>query len=103
VDPHGFISRYQAARPANPGTAPWVADAIFRARFRQAAMKDAIAAPVVCRYAASTSFEGARSNFALLREVAEGSWTREHDTRDRRSESVRRGLEELARGELEPA
>jgi transposase len=26
-----------------------------------------------------------------------------HDTRDRRSESVRRGLEELARGELEPA
>ena len=26
-----------------------------------------------------------------------------HDKRDRRSESVRRGLEELARGELEPA
>jgi len=26
-----------------------------------------------------------------------------HDARDRRSESVRRGLEELARGELEPA
>ena len=26
-----------------------------------------------------------------------------HDTGDRRSESVRRGLEELARGELEPA
>jgi len=26
-----------------------------------------------------------------------------HDERDRRSESVRRGLEELARGELAPA
>ena len=26
-----------------------------------------------------------------------------HDTRDRRSESVRKGLDELARGELEPA
>ena len=26
-----------------------------------------------------------------------------HDSRDRRSESVRKGLDELARGELEPA
>lgn len=77
VDPHGFIGRYQAARPANPGTAPWVADAIFRALFRHAAIEDAMAAPVVYRYAASTSFEGARGNFALLREIAEGSWTRE--------------------------
>lgn len=77
VDPHGFIGRYQAARAAPPGTAPWVADAIFRALFRHAAIKDAMAAPVVYRYVASRTVEGARSNFALLREVSEASWTRE--------------------------
>lgn len=77
ADPHGFIGKYQAARPATPGTSPYVADAIFRALVRHAAIRDAMAAPVVHRYAASTSFDGARGNFELLREVPEASWTRE--------------------------
>ncbi len=77
ADPHGFIGKYQAASPVSPGTTPWIADAIFRALFRHAAVRAAMAMPVVYRYATSTGEDGARINLELLREVAPESWTRE--------------------------
>lgn len=77
ADPHGFIAKYQAATVAAPGTAPWVADAIFRALTRHPASRDRMALPVVRRYAESTSFDGARANFDLLREIPSEAWTRE--------------------------
>jgi len=75
-DPHGFIAKYQAAVPKNSGAA-WVADAIFRALARNPAIRILMAAPVVHRFSGSRSFDGARSNFALLREIPAEAWTRE--------------------------
>jgi TIR domain len=77
ADPHGFISKFQAARVGPPGTAPWLADASFRALARHAGIRNQMAAPVVHRYAGSTSFDGARVNFELLRDVPTEAWTRE--------------------------
>lgn len=77
ADPHGFIGKYQAARPADPGTGPWIADAIFRALAGHAAIHEAMAAPTVHRFAATTNFDAARANFALLDEVAVDAWTRD--------------------------
>lgn len=76
-DPHGFIRKLQAATVSRPGSAAWVADSIFRALARNAAIRNAMAGPVVYRYAGSRSFDGARANFALLREVPAEAWTRE--------------------------
>lgn len=77
ADPHGFIGKYQAATVAPPGTAPWIADAIFRALARHSGIRAMMAAPVVHRYAASGSYDGARANFRLLQEVPDDAWTRE--------------------------
>lgn len=77
ADPHGFIGKYQAARPSPPGTAPWIADAIFRALAHHAAIRDLMAGPVVHRYAGSTNEDGARINFGLLLEIPPEAWTRE--------------------------
>jgi hypothetical protein len=77
VDPHGFIAKFQAARVERPHTAPWIADGIFRALARHAALRELMIAPVVHRFAATTSFDGARANFLLLREVPSELWTRD--------------------------
>ncbi len=76
ADPHGFIGKYQAARPRGQDWS-YVADAIFRALLRHATIRNAMAAPVVHRYAGTGSFNAARSNFELLREVPAEAWTRE--------------------------
>lgn len=76
VDPHGFIGKYQAATPKNTA-APAVADAIFRALARHSRAMHDMAGPVVHRYAASGSFDGARANFALLEQVPDDAWTAE--------------------------
>jgi hypothetical protein len=73
-DPHGFIGKYQAAVPTSRDDA-WVADAIFRALARNNTAMHAMATPVVHRYATSTSFDGARSNFELLQGVPDEAWT----------------------------
>jgi hypothetical protein len=77
TNPHGFIAKYQAATAAWPGTAPWIADAIFRALARHSAIRGLMAGPVVYRYAASRSIDGARANFDLLRGLSVDVWTRE--------------------------
>jgi hypothetical protein len=77
VDPHGFIAKFQAARVAQPGTAPWIADGIFRALARHAAVRELMVAPVVHRFATTRSYEGARANFPLLQELPAEAWTRE--------------------------
>jgi hypothetical protein len=76
ADPHGFIGKYQAATPRHAG-APWVADAILRALARHAGAMYDLAAPIVHRFVASGSFDGARGNFALLEQVPPEAWTRE--------------------------
>jgi hypothetical protein len=76
VDPHGFIAKFQAARIGR-GTPPLVADGIFRALARHAALREVMAQPVVHRFATTRSFDGARANLALLRELPEELWTRE--------------------------
>jgi len=77
VDPHGFIAKFQAARVEHPHTAPWVADGIFRALARHAALRELMVAPVVHRFAATRNFDGARANFPLLQEVSAELWTRD--------------------------
>jgi hypothetical protein len=77
ADPHGFIAKYQAATTPQADRASWVADAVFRALARHAAIRNIMAAPVVRRYAASGSFEAARTNFALLTGVPADAWTRD--------------------------
>jgi hypothetical protein len=77
ADPHGFIAKFQAARVEQPGTASWVADGIFRALARHAALRELTAPPVVHRFAATTNFDGARANFGLLKELPAELWTRE--------------------------
>lgn len=76
ANPHGFIAKYQAAKPGRD-TAGWVADAIFRALSLHPAIRTLMANPVVHRYAGSRSFDGARANFALLRDIPADAWTRE--------------------------
>jgi hypothetical protein len=76
ADPHGFIAKYQAATPER-GTDSWVADAIFRALTRHAGAIYALAGPIVARYLASGSFDGARGNFELLQQVPDEAWTAE--------------------------
>lgn len=76
ANPHGFIAKYQAA-PVSRGTPGEVADAVFRALLRHQGTRDAMAAPVVHRYATSRSFDGARANFLLLQEVPAAAWTRD--------------------------
>jgi hypothetical protein len=77
ANPHGFIAKYQAASPRPPGTAPWIADVIFRSLARHPAIRNRMAGPVVYRYASSRSGDGARANFELLRDVPPDAWTRE--------------------------
>jgi TIR domain len=77
VDPHGFIAKFQAARVEHPHTAPWIADGIFRALARHAALRELMVAPVVHRFAATTNFDGARANFPLLDEIPSELWTRD--------------------------
>jgi hypothetical protein len=76
ADPHGFIGKFQAARTGH-GTAPWIADGIFRALARHAALRELMVQPIVHRFATTKSFDGARANFPLLREVPAELWTRE--------------------------
>jgi hypothetical protein len=76
-DPHGFIAKFQAVTPRRADDAAWAADAIFRALARHPALRALMAGPVVYRFAASRSFDGARANFALLQEVSASAWTRE--------------------------
>lgn len=77
VDPHGFIAKFQAARVEHPHTAPWIADGIFRALARHAALREQMVASVVHRFATTTNFDGARANFPLLREIPADLWTRD--------------------------
>ncbi len=77
ADPHGFIAKFQGATPVLASEAAWIADSIFRALAQNAALRAAMAAPVVHRFAASTNVEGTRSNFELLAEVQEDAWTRD--------------------------
>jgi hypothetical protein len=76
VDPHGFIAKFQAARIGG-GTPPLIADGIFRALARHAALRELMVQPVVHRFAATRSFDGARANFPLLEELPPELWTRE--------------------------
>jgi hypothetical protein len=76
ADPHGFIAKFQAARTGR-GTAAAIADGIFRALARHAALRDLMVQPVVHRFATTRSFEGARANFPLLQELPAELWTRE--------------------------
>jgi hypothetical protein len=75
-DPHGFIGKFQAAR-IGQGTAPWIADGIFRALARHAALRESMAQPVVHRFGSTKSFDGTRANFQLLQDVPSELWTRE--------------------------
>lgn len=77
ADPHGFIAKFQAVTPKHPDRPAWIADEVFRVLARHAATANAMAAPAVYRYAASTNFNGARANFALLRQIPAEAWTRE--------------------------
>jgi hypothetical protein len=76
ADPHGFIAKFQAAHIGN-GRPPLIADGIFRALARHAALRELIVQPVVYRFATTQSFDGARANFPLLQEVPAELWTRE--------------------------
>lgn len=76
ADPHGFISKFQAATPRGDSAA-WVADAIFRALVGHGAAVYAMATPIAYRYASSGSFDGARGNFQLLQDMPGEAWTRE--------------------------
>jgi hypothetical protein len=77
ADPHGFIAKYQAVSVQSPPTPSSLADAIFRALARHSALKELMAPPTVYRYAGSRSFDGARANFKLIREMSPDVWTRE--------------------------
>jgi hypothetical protein len=76
ADPHGFIAKYQAATPRRNADSA-AADAIFRALARPAVAIYALAGPIVARYVASGSFDGARGNFDLLQQVPVEAWTPE--------------------------
>ncbi len=76
-DPHGFISRYQAASVRQPTSAASIADAVFRVLAAHPRSTGPMAAPVIYRYARSRSFDAARANFELLQRVPADSWTRE--------------------------
>jgi hypothetical protein len=77
VDPHGFIAKFQAARVDRRSTATWIADGVFRALARHAALRELMVAPVVYRFAQTKSFDGARANFPLLSAIPADSWTRD--------------------------
>jgi hypothetical protein len=76
ADPHGFISKFQAATPHHD-SATWVTDAIFRALAGHGGAAHAMATPIAYRYALSGSFDGARGNFELLQKIPGDAWTRE--------------------------
>lgn len=77
TDPHGFISRYQAASIGQPGSPASIADAVFRVRAAHPRTAGPMATPVIYRYSRSRSFERARENFELLQGVPADRWTRE--------------------------
>jgi hypothetical protein len=76
-DPHGFISRYQAASVRQPISPSSITDAVFRVLGAHPRTACRMAAPVIYRYARSRSFDGARANFELLQTVPTDGWTRE--------------------------
>lgn len=100
VDPHGFIGKYQAATPQKPEDGRWLADTVFRALASHGALQDMMANPTVHRFAATTSFDGARVNFKLLSAIPEEAWSRELVELAERATNDNRQLSEA--GVLEP-
>ncbi len=88
ADPHGFIAKFQAVA-LEPNTHPThAADTMFRGLLQHPRLGDLLARPVVRRFAATGSYDGARNNFPLLARVPVEAWDRDM------VETVERAVEE---------
>jgi TIR domain-containing protein len=77
ADPHGFIAKFQAVT-LDPNPHPThAADTMFRGLLQHPRLGDLLARPVVRRFAATGSFDGARNNFPLLARVPAEAWDRD--------------------------
>jgi len=78
VDPHGFISQYQAipVSPEPKSSSPYiVASAVFDALARNPKTGSAMAPAIVRRFAASDSHQNTIDVFPLLQTIGSGVWT----------------------------
>lgn len=72
--PYGFLARYQAL-PITGRLPSDVALSIFELLAQKEQSRDAMARALVARWAATTSFDVARVNYAYLRKIPEEAWT----------------------------
>lgn len=77
ADPHGFIAKFQAVTLAPNLHPTQAADTMFRGLLQHPRLGDLLARPVVRRFSATGSFDGARANFPLLSRVPAEAWDRD--------------------------